>query len=58
MASGMPGKPPPVPTVQNFGAGLKRYDLGNTQRVQNVLLVEGVDVLPGNNVDLGVPLAV
>ena len=44
--------------VEDTRAGLEADHLCDAQRVQDVMLVEGVDVLAGDDVDLGVPVAV
>ena len=44
--------------VEDLGAGTEADDLGDGQRVEHVVEVEAVDVLAGDDVDLGVPVAV
>ena len=53
-----PREAAPCAEVEDTRAGLEADHLCDAQRVQDVMLVEGVDVLAGDDVDLGVPVAV
>ena len=44
--------------VENLGARAESADLGDGQRVEHMVLVDVVDVFAGDDVDLGVPVAV
>ena len=44
--------------VHNLGSGLEVDDLGNAKRVEDVVLIEVVNVLAGDDVDFGVPIVI